>query len=72
MNNLNQIEKQKQDELNELIQEIHTFEKELSNEIDESLINFPINKDVLWEKYEQLIWKEQELITIERMRYEEK
>lgn len=72
MNNLNQIEKQKQYELNELIQEIHTFEKELSNEIDESLINFPINKDVLWEKYEQLIWKEQELITIERMRYEEK
>ncbi|HIS29357.1 MAG TPA: hypothetical protein IAA78_07825 [Candidatus Avamphibacillus intestinigallinarum] len=72
MNNLNQIEKQKQYELNELIQEIHTFEKELSDEINEDLINFSINKDVLWEKYEQLIWKEQELITIERMRYEEK
>ena len=72
MNNLHQIEKQKQFELNELIQEIKTFEKELAVEIDEDSIDFPINKDVLWEKYEQLIWKQQELITIERMRYEEK
>lgn len=68
MNNLQRIEKQKQYELNELIHEINTFKnQEYSGTLKEHAYNH-LEKEILWEKYEQLIWKEQELITIERMR----